>query len=137
MLYTLQVVLHGESGCGKSGLISVCSDVMSSMGHNIHLKHINCNAMRPGELLGYFCDTDQYVKLYVYSLLYPCVCVHTYMHTCYIHTYVHTYNCYLFIEILVNGRRGCCHSYSHNSPCTHCMLEDIVQQWSGLYWMAA
>lgn len=60
-LLTLQVVLHGESGCGKSELINVCSDVMSSMGHNIHLKHINCNAMRPGELLGYFCDTDQYV----------------------------------------------------------------------------
>jgi len=56
---TAQVVLQGESGCGKSELINVCSDIMSSMGHNIHLKHINCNAMRPGELLGYFCDTDQ------------------------------------------------------------------------------
>ena len=71
LTHTLQVVLHGESGCGKSELINVCSDVMSSMGHNIHLKHINCNAMRPGELLGYFCDTDQYV-LIVYV---PTYCV--------------------------------------------------------------
>ena len=75
---TLQVVLHGESGCGKSELINVCSDVMSSMGHNIHLKHINCNAMRPGELLGYFCDTDQYVDCictFVFTMLCMYVCV--------------------------------------------------------------
>ena len=102
---TLQVVLHGESGCGKSGLISVCSDVMSSMGHNIHLKHINCNAMRPGELLGYFCDTDQYVhyiiRIYIaYSMLYTHILIHTHTYThahirtrsVYIYVYIYTYN---------------------------------------------